>query len=210
MSTTLYYVHDPMCSWCYAFRPAWQKIREQLPTSIHVRYVLGGLAPDNNAPMPETTQQYIRQQWQNIEATVPGVRFNYGFWQQCQPRRSTYPACRAVLLAREQGFEKEAAMIDVIQTAYYQLAQNPSDTEVLCWLAETIWLDVYTFAERLHSDGMKTTLESEIAFARSIGGTHFPSLFLQTTGQHPPTPIAHSYTDPHITMNALAKHLQQT
>lgn len=203
MSATLYYVHDPMCSWCYAFRPVWQHIKANLPSSIRVQYVLGGLAADSNVPMPEATQRYIQQQWHKIEATVPGVTFNYAFWERCEPRRSTYPACRAVLLAREQGLDKEVAMIEVIQTAYYQLAQNPSDTEVLFWLAEKTWLDVYDFAERLHSDETKVALEQEIRFARNIGGDHFPSLFLQRSDSDAVMPVPHSYTDAGMTLTAL-------
>lgn len=54
-ATPGYFVHDPMCSWCYAFRLAWTQIEQQLPTSIRVQYVLGGLAPDSDQPMqPET------------------------------------------------------------------------------------------------------------------------------------------------------------
>lgn len=202
-TATLYYVHDPMCSWCYAFRPVWQQIQAQLPESLRVRYVLGGLAADSDQPMPEATQRFIQQQWRKIEATVPDVHFNYDFWERCQPRRSTYPACRAVLLAREQGFDKEVAMIEVIQTAYYQLAQNPSDTEVLCWLAENIWLDVYDFAARLHSEETQAALKQDILLARSMGGDSFPSLFLQRSGDESFLPIPHSYTDAQVTLEAL-------
>lgn len=205
-TATLYYVHDPMCSWCYAFRPVWQQIKESLPSSVRVQYVLGGLAADSDDPMPVATQRFIQQQWQKIEATVPGVHFNFDFWDTCKPRRSTYPACRAVLLAREQGSDQEVAMIEVIQTAYYQLAQNPSDTEVLCWLAEKIWLDVYDFAERLHSNETQAALAQEISFARSIGGDHFPSLFLQQAGHSEVMPIPHNYTDADRTLAVLKTH----
>ena len=46
--STLFYVVDPMCSWCYAFSPTWQKILENLPSDIKVVYVQGGLAPISN------------------------------------------------------------------------------------------------------------------------------------------------------------------
>ena len=42
---TLYYVHDPMCSWCWGFAPVWQEVRERLTDSpVQVKYLLGGLA----------------------------------------------------------------------------------------------------------------------------------------------------------------------
>ncbi|KRT58921.1 hypothetical protein Ga0076813_14514, partial [endosymbiont of Ridgeia piscesae] len=49
--TTLFYIHDPMCSWCWAFAPVLDKLQRQLPAEIRFTRLLGGLAPDNPAPM---------------------------------------------------------------------------------------------------------------------------------------------------------------
>jgi putative protein-disulfide isomerase len=176
---TLYYIHDPMCSWCYAFRPVWIQIQQQLPSSINVQYILGGLAPDSKQPMPPETRAYIQNQWHKIIGIVPGTLFNFAFWEQCQPVRSTYPACRAVLLARQQGREYEIAMIQAIQNAYYREARNPSDPNMLCALAKQIGLDSDTFTKMLDEETTQQALLGEIRFARSIGGNSFPSLFLQ-------------------------------
>ena len=94
VTATLYYIHDPMCSWCYAFRPVWEQIQQQLPVDIRVQYVLGGLAPDSDQPMPLETRAYVQDQWHKIIQTVPGTVFNFDFWEQCQPRRSTYRDCK--------------------------------------------------------------------------------------------------------------------
>lgn len=176
---TLYYVHDPMCSWCYAFRPVWMQVQQQLPANIRVQYVLGGLAPDSSLPMLPETREYVQDQWHKIIQSVPGTAFNFDFWEKCEPRRSTYPANRAVLLARKQGRAYEIAMIHAIQDAYYRQARNPSDTETLCDLAQQIGLDADAFATNLHSETTRKALLEEVRFARSIGGNSFPSLFLQ-------------------------------
>lgn len=52
MTIELLYFHDPMCSWCWAFRPVWTDLCTQLPAGVTVRRVVGGLAPDSDAPMP--------------------------------------------------------------------------------------------------------------------------------------------------------------
>lgn len=190
---TLFYVHDPMCSWCYAYTPVWTQIQQQLPAGIRVQYVLGGLAPDSDQAMPPETRAYIQEQWHKIMQTVPGTYFNFAFWEQCQPRRSTYPACRAVLLARQQGSEYEIAMIRAIQDAYYRQAHNPSDADVLCALALQIGLDADAFASALNADKTRQALLAEISFARSIGGSSFPSLFLQQDNAIQSIP--HDYRD---------------
>ena len=39
MSPTLTYVHDPMCSWCYAFRPVWEAVVSGLPDEVQLLMV---------------------------------------------------------------------------------------------------------------------------------------------------------------------------
>ena len=96
---------------------------------------------------------------------------------------STYPACRAVLLAREQGRDCEIAMIHAIQNAYYQHAQNPSDTDTLCALAQQVGLDTDAFALALNAEATQQALLADMMLARKVGGNSFPSLFLQRDGK---------------------------
>ena len=174
----LYYVHDPMCSWCWAFRLVWQTVKEQLPDSVEVSYLLGGLAPDSQSPMDAQTVRMIQRHWHHIQQRVPDTEFNFEFWQVCKPRRSTYPACRAVIAARAQDASKEDAMILSIQQAYYLHACNPSDDETLMACAESIGLDLQRFQLDLNSDGIYNQLMQEIELSRKIGASGFPSLIV--------------------------------
>lgn len=176
MKSTLHYIHDPMCSWCWAFRPVWQTVLQQLPQHIEVKYLLGGLATDTDQPMPEALQNTIRQTWQRIQTAVPGTNFNFDFWDTCQPRRSTYPACRAVIAARNQGQRHEEAMIFAIQKAYYLHAKNPSNDDVLKNLAVELGLDLDQFQVDLNSQQTRQQLDNDITNCRKIGAQGFPSL----------------------------------
>lgn len=176
-SNKLYYVFDPMCSWCWGYKPVWQKITQALQDKIDIQYVVGGLAPDSDQPMPEEMQQQIASYWKKIEDFL-GTEFNYDFWSQNTPRRSTYPSCRAVMAARKQGAEQP--MLAAIQNAYYLQARNPSDNDVLIDLANDIGLDVTRFEADLMSEELNQQFMQELEFARSIGGNSFPSLFVAT------------------------------
>ncbi|MSP27733.1 MAG: DsbA family protein [Methylococcales bacterium] len=190
-----------MCSWCYAFRPVWTQIQQQLDTRVSVQYILGGLAPDSDQPMPLETRAYVQNQWRKIIETVPDTLFNFTFWEQCQPMRSTYPACRAVLLAQQRGREYEVAMIHAIQDVYYQQARNPSDRNTLYTLAQEIGLDADIFIRTLDDDATQQALLADIHVARRIGGNSFPSLFLQQNDVI--QPIAHHYTDANKVLHAI-------
>src|SRR5699024_11311640 len=67
----LYYVHDPMCSWCWAYRPTLANLRQQLaPLPVRFAQLLGGLAPDSNAPMPAAMQAKLQHIWRTLEQQV--------------------------------------------------------------------------------------------------------------------------------------------
>ena len=177
-TSTLIYVHDPMCSWCWSFRPVWQAVKQGLSDDVEVRYLLGGLAPDSQIVMPKDMQHAIRGTWQRIQQEVPGTEFNYAFWEKNQPRRSTYPACRAMIACRMQQPSLEQTMLLAIQQAYYLNAKNPSDEIVLVNLAEQIGLDVKQFAVDIRSEFCQNTLLQELKQCRDIGVSSFPSLVL--------------------------------
>lgn len=199
----LYYVYDPMCSWCWGYKPIWTELEKQLNNQFDIIYVLGGLAPDSDTPMPEEMQKQIALYWKKIEDYL-GTQFNYQFWQENTPRRSTYPSCRAIIAARNQGAEKE--MLTAIQHGYYLEARNPSDNEILITLAQEIDLDTHRFTQDLLSEETDQALMKEISFARSIGGNSFPSLFIENNDTITEFPI--NYQDAQITVNQMKTAIQ--
>ena len=168
-----------MCSWCWAFKPTWDKVKDALSDQVKVNYLLGGLAPDSNEPMPIKTREYVKGNWKRIQEIVPDTRFNYNFWTSCEPKRSTYPACRAVICAKQQQPDFENLMIYGIQKAYYLEAQNPSNEDVLIDIAEKIGLDTEKFKMDLKSSQVNEILLNEIKLARSMDISSMPSLALQ-------------------------------
>ena len=198
---TLYYVHDPMCSWCYALAPTWHRIESAVADSITVQYVVGGLAPDSDQPMPEDLRAYIQNCWRRIQNVVPGTEFNFDFWTHCQPRRSTYPSCRAVLAAKHFGPHYEAQMIEKIQHAYYREARNPSDIDTLCELAGEIGIDVPAFRDRIGSEACEIELQADLEKTRALGVRGFPTLVLEADAGL--ALVRHDYGDPRVTLDAL-------
>lgn len=196
----LFYIYDPMCSWCWAYQPTLDQLNAMLEhAGIEYTALLGGLAPDTKEPMPKALQLQIQSYWRNIEAKL-GTRFNHDFWTQNTPRRATYPACRAIIAARE--FNKAWAIHDAIQIAYYERALNPSDDSILCLLASEIGLPE-TFEGLLNSPKTQQTLDEEIQLARSIGGTSFPSWICVENNQS--SLIQLDYASPKVTFQQIVE-----
>ena len=207
MNHCLYYIHDPMCAWCWGLRPVWQHIQKTLAErypNLSVHYVLGGLAPDTDEPMPLETRQYIQRNWQRIREVIPNIIFNDDFWVKCQPRRSTYPACRAVIAAAQlSDNQKEKAMVLAIQEAYYLQASNPSDESVLVDCAVSIGFDREQFVVQLHHPITQQRLLDDMALYRALamstGATGFPSLVLDSHRRQVAVPI--DYNNPSVSLD---------
>lgn len=199
-----------MCSWCWGFRPVWHQLQQALTGIVEVRYVLGGLAAETDEVMAVGMQNSIRDTWEKIQCEIPGTEFNYDFWTECIPRRSTYPSCRALIACRMQQPALEESMLQAIQHAYYLQAKNPSDDEVLISLAADLGLDVEKFSSDLNSEACREILDHEISTARDLYVHSFPSLvLLQGTLSKPVSiePIAIHYTDHKIIFHQIKAKL---
>lgn len=184
-----------MCSFCWAFRSTWETVLPQLKDTVNVVNVVGGLAPDSDQPMPSEMQSKLSGTWKHIEHSILGTQFNHAFWSECKPRRSTYPACRAALIARNISHELEDKMTLAIQQAYYLNAQNPSDEDTLITAAASIGLDTTAFAQSLRSEEINTQLTDELKMARSLGLNSFPGLLITDGNKGFHIPIEYNDTD---------------
>ena len=174
----LYYIADPMCSWCWGFSLVLEAVSGVLPDDIPIRYVMGGLARDSEEPMPEETRAYVQSQWRLVTERT-GAEFNWDFWTDCEPRRSTYPACRAVIASGMQRTDGTEAMFQAIQRAYYLEARNPSDAETLVQLAGELNLDTQRFSEDLVSTHTDELLHRDFELRRSLHADKFPTMILE-------------------------------
>ncbi len=178
----LIYLTDPMCSWCWGFAATLDRLSEALLPSVELRYVLGGLAPDSDDPMPDATRRMVQNAWGAVAATT-GAEFNHDFWTECEPRRSTYPSCRAVLAAESLQPGLGPRMVRGIQHAYYLEARNPSNLDTLVGVATSLGLDPAQFLESIQSPAVEAELQKHIAERAHLGGTAdaagFPSLILR-------------------------------
>lgn len=201
---TLFFYHDPMCSWCWGYRPVSDQIFANLPDNVQLVNVLGGLAPDSDEPMPKNLLEKLPRAWQRIHEML-GTEFNYDFWTKCKPRRSTYPACRAVLAAGKQDHYDE--MVDAIQRAYYLRAMNPSDLETLELLAKELGLDADKFASDIRSSEVDLALRSQVQLAKDSPIDGYPSLAMEIDGQL--IPITRDYKDSKATLDHIKRLISE-
>ena len=205
MSGTVFYIGDPMCSWCWGFGPALAAVEAGLPAEVPMRYVMGGLAPDSDEPMAPEVRAYVQENWRAVEAGT-GASFNWDFWERCLPRRSTYPACRAVLAAQLQ--DAGPAMFRAVQRAYYTEARNPSDLETLTSLAAELGLDAARFERDFASPEVEALLQRDFETRRRLGVREFPTLLIESpAGSGKKVLLARGWAEPRAVLAALRRAL---
>lgn len=172
---TLYIAYDPMCSWCYGFAKNKQELIDALKDEMDIKLILGGLAPDNDEPMKDEMRAGLQNTWQRISSSLE-IKFNHSYWDKNTPYRSTYPACRAIIVARKKG--KELLMNKAIQKAYYLDAINPSLVKNLADILISIGIneDKNKLMDEINNNQTRQELLDEISFARSLRLDSFPSL----------------------------------
>ena len=173
---TLYYFGDPMCSWCWGFKPVLEQIDREYPELRRVT-VMGGLRGGDPVPMDEDLAGMIQNAWQRI-AEATGQPFNHDFWRRHRPLATTWPACRAVLTARELDPARQWPFMVGMFEAYFTQALDPSRRETHLAVAEAQGFDLQRFGALLDSPRIEEALSRDLAITQRYGVTGFPTVVL--------------------------------
>jgi putative protein-disulfide isomerase len=174
----LWYVADPMCSWCWGFAHVIEAVRDAYRDRLRVALLLGGLRPGTTEPVTEVFRAEILHHWQQVQ-TRTGQPFRF---EGALPDGFVYdtePASRAVVAAAELDAGQTYPMFKAIQQAFYAEGTDVTDPENLAHLAASLGLDAGAFRARLGADLTLQKTRTSFLRARQWGVRGFPSLVLQ-------------------------------
>lgn len=173
---TLYYFGDPMCSWCWGFKPVLEQVDSEYPELKRIT-VMGGLRGGEELPMNDGLAEMIRNAWFRIEQAT-GQNFNHDLWKEHRPLATTWPACRAVLSARMLDPAAEWSYMVGMFQAYFTRALDPSDPETHLLIAGEQGFDKSEFEALLESTEVEQALQKDLLTTQRFGITGFPSVVL--------------------------------
>ena len=179
---TLYYFGDPMCSWCWGFKPVLEQVDREYPELERVT-VMGGLRGGEEQPMSDGLAEMIQGAWNRIEGST-GQPFNHELWRQHRPLATTLPACKAVLTARLMDPKTEWPYMVGMFKAYFNEAMDPSQRETPLRVAGQEGLDRGEFSAMLDSNEVEEALQKDLSTTRRFGITGFPSVVLTVGDTH--------------------------
>lgn len=179
---TLRYFGDPMCSWCWGFRPVLECVDREYPELQRIT-VMGGLRGESDQPMSDDLAKLIEGAWVRIEQTT-GQPFNHDLWRKHRPLATTLPACRAVLAAKlVDPAHQWPFMVGMFQ-AYFTRALDPTRRETYLDVAERLGLDREGYETKLDSPEVEHALQQDLLLTRRFGITGFPSVVLSLGKDH--------------------------
>lgn len=203
---TLWYIADPMCSWCWGFSPVIEEIRNECGTLVKVELLLGGLRPGTKEPMPSSQREEILHHWHNVER-VTGQPFQF---EGAMPEGFIYdtePASRAVLAVSQIAPDLTFPFLKTVQTAFYAEQQNVTSPEVLAQLATNVGLDAQRFSQVFESDAVKKLTLAQFHKTRLWGVHGFPAVIGQSRADH--TLLTNGYCSLEALRGKLGKWLEE-
>lgn len=185
-TSTLHYIYDPLCGWCYGAAPLIEAARSIAGLNI-VPHGGGMMAGSNRQPVTDALRRYVMPHDERI-AGLTGQTFgdDYfdGLLRDAGAVFDSEPPITAILAAQTldgRGLE----LLHRVQRAHYVEGLRIADPAVLHTLAAEIGLDPDAFAAAYAAASGAATA-GHIAASRQllaqVGGTGFPTLALERGG----------------------------
>ena len=186
--STLHYIYDPMCGWCYGAAPLIEAAREMIGAPGVIEAHAGGMmmGAQRRAITPEL-RRYVNEADQRI-AHLSGQPFGTGYkdglLNDTGAVLDSEPPITAILAA-EQVSSQGLALLARIQKAHYVEGRRVAERQVLADLAAGIGIDRAAFKDACGELAGAPTREHVIGtrtLMNQLGASGFPSLAIEHDG----------------------------
>jgi putative protein-disulfide isomerase len=181
MRREIFFIGDPMCSWCWGFAPAIRAIAERYGDRAPVRVLVGGLRAGNTKPLDQRAADYIGHHWHEVEKAT-GQPFDHEALDRRRREGFVYdtePPCRAVVTVRGLADGTALPYFEALQKAFYADGEDITAADVLARHAEPLGIDADAFATAFDSDAMRKETRDDFETVRRLGVSGFPTVVLR-------------------------------
>jgi len=180
--TTLHYIYDPLCGWCYGAKPLVQAAQAVLPVIAHGGGMMTGT---NRQQVSPQLRNYVMPHDRRI-AEYSGQPFGEAYFDGLLRDHGAVfdsaPPTAAVLAAEQLGGHG-LELLGRLQTAHYVEGRRIADEVVLLELAQSIGLPAQAFLAAFRAADVQRHIKASRALLAQVGGQGFPTLALERDGQ---------------------------
>lgn len=209
--TTLHYVYDPFCGWCYGAAPLISAAADL--DHLDIKLHSGGMLTGSQAKlMSQDWREFVIPHEQRITA-LSGQQFGSAYQEQAQFDYSIMldsAPPTAAMLAAQAVAGKGLSMLKRLQTAYYVEGQAIADTRVIQQLAQELGLDLAAFDsafEKAQAD-LGEHFQQSAELLHQLGGRGYPTLALEKDGHFTLFPVGQFLGKPELFRDAVTEHMR--
>lgn len=178
----IFYIADPMCSWCWGFSPVIGQIAQRFGAIAPIRVVAGGLRPGTTTPMDQAFAQSLRTHWEHVTLAT-GQSFCFDFFDRDGFVYDTEPACRAVVAVRSTAPDLTLTYLAALHRAFYVENRDITKEPVLTDVAASVGVERAVFEDIIRAPDIVAATRTDFQFAQACGISGFPSVLLQQAGE---------------------------
>lgn len=208
-NTTLHYVYDPLCGWCYGAAPLLEAAAG-IP-GLNIALHAGGLwLGERRQPMGEALRDYVRPHDERIQA-LTGQPFGQRYFNELLLseglRLDSEPPIRAILAVSVLG-GNGLSLLHRIQQTHYRDGLWVGSLNQLSELAVEQGIEPAAFEQTYQQMNLSEHLTQSQGWLRRLGGQGYPTLGLMQGERLIPLPIASFLGDPAAFAGYLVEQLR--
>ena len=184
-TTTLHYIHDPLCGWCYGAAPLVQAARRLVPVAAHAGGMMTGSSRRKVSPQLRDYVMPHDRRIAQLSGQTFGTAYTDGLLRDTSATFDSGPPI-AAMLAAEQLAGRGLDLLARLQTAHYVEGRRIADAAVLAELAMTVGLqrDAFVAAfEQASGEPTRAHIAASRALLERVGGHGFPTFVLEREGR---------------------------
>ena len=152
---------DPACEWSWAAEPRLRRLLLELGDQVRVRWVMAGIA----RTLEPADHQRLLASWLEV-AAQSGMPLDPRLWLE-NPIASSYPACQAVIAAREQGPEAAGRYLRRLREGLFCERKRLDHADSLIAEAGPAGIDRERFASDLRSHAITEAFGADLDEVRA-------------------------------------------
>lgn len=176
----IYYVFDPLCSWCYGFSPVMEQIYKEYSDRIDFEVVPGGLVTGSMARPVKEGFPYIQEAVSIVENDTE-AKFGKAFNKLIDDGSYIYnsePPCLALTIVKELKAEVQFPFAHDLHKLIFIQGKNLNDQSSYGQLLEKYDIDSAAFFSYYNDPDYKKNMHHQFDMAYNLGASGFPALVL--------------------------------
>ena len=174
----LWYIADPMCSWCWGFAPIVKAIKLNYSEQLKIKPVMGGLRPGTKLAMVSKQRAEILRHWEAVNRRT-GQPFSFDGAMPEGFIYDTEPSCRAVVAMAMINSKLVFSLLESIQHSFYVEQKDVTNPKILVQLAGEIGVDMESYLQVFESDEAKNNVSIHFNKVRTWGVNSFPTVVVE-------------------------------